>query len=139
MNPLSRSVAPTMSDELFMQAVAGSKYPLDAFQFVKRGLDFAVHRVHGNPKPDADPASLHIDGRVLCHSLRDYAIEQYGLLARTVLNRWHINSCRDFGNIVFIMVDAKVMSKTPTDSIRDFIDVYDFDEAFTCELVLTGN
>lgn len=128
-----------MSEELFAQAVRSTKYPPDAFLFVKRGLDFTVQRVHGNPKPDAEPASLHVDGRILCHHLRDYAIEQYGLLARTVLRRWHINSCRDFGTIVFAMVDARIMSKTPSDSIRDFVDVYDFDEAFTCELELTGN
>ncbi|MCE9592002.1 MAG: hypothetical protein K8S99_15955 [Planctomycetes bacterium] len=144
-----------------------SKYPLDAFIFIQNGLEFTTRRVYGETVPAADapgkaaspkkgpeiviPKSAaaadgkepeqrverHVTGRQLCMGLRDFAIEQYGLLARTVLRRWRINSSEDFGHIVFAMVDAGLMGKTDDDTIRDFTDVYDFETAFAPQLELS--
>lgn len=107
-----------------------TKYPADAFAFVEKGLGYTVTRMHGKFDPKAPPTNRHVTGPQLCAGLRDYAIEQYGLLAKVVLNRWRITRSDDFGQIVFAMVDAGRMSKTEDDSIRDFVDVFDFDEAF---------
>ena len=123
-----------MSQEL-LQAVHSTRYPIDAFLFVQRGLDFTVRREHGelpdsyDPEDDEQP-SRHVTGRILCQGLRDFALEQYGLLAGTVLRRWRITRCEDFGQIVFAMVDAGMMHKTEEDSIEDFRDVFNFREAF---------
>ncbi len=114
-----------------------TKYPAEAFAFVQRGLDFTVQRTHGKPDPATLPQSRHISGQQLCLGLRDFAIQQYGLMARTVLKRWHIRSSEDFGRIVFTMVDAGLMSKTDEDDISDFADVFDFAQAFTPQLELT--
>ena len=110
-----------------------TKYPLDAFLFVERGLRYTVNRIHGEAeaKSEAEHAKRHVTGRELCLGLRDYAIEQYGPLARTVLRRWRVNASEDFGRMVFAMVEAKHMQKTDRDTIRDFTGVFDFDEAFT--------
>lgn len=62
--------------------------------------------------------------------LRDYAIRQYGLLARTVLTHWNVRRTEDFGRIVFAMVQAGELRKSDDDSPGDFREVYDFDEAF---------
>jgi len=126
-----------------MAVVRSSKYPLDAFLFVQRGLDFTVKRLHGEEEKavddeSGDRPSRHVTGRDLCHGLRDFAIQQYGLLARTVLKRWHIHTCEDFGRIVFAMVDAGLMNKTDEDSISDFIGVFDFATAFTDRLELSA-
>jgi uncharacterized repeat protein (TIGR04138 family) len=51
------------------------------------------------------------------------------MLASEVLRHWGITSTRDFGQIVFSLVDNEMMQKEPQDSIRDFTAVYDFDEA----------
>ena len=121
-------------------AASSTKYPLDAFLFVQRGLDYTVKRRHGeNESADGADESRHVTGRDLCMGIRDYALEQYGLLAKTVLSRWHIQNCEDFGHIVFTMVDAQIMRKTDEDSIRDFVDVFDFNEAFTLKLELTSH
>ena len=116
-------------------AVNSTRYPLDAFVFVQRGLDFTVRREHGELTEDYAPAapdqpSRHISGRVLCEGLRDYAIQQYGLLAGTVLRRWRITRCEDFGHIVFAMVESGMMHKTEDDSIADFENVFSFRDAF---------
>ncbi len=117
------------------QAVKSTRYPLDAFIFVQRGLDFTVRREHGEPADDYDPSdpdqpSRHVTGQQLCLGLRDFAIQQYGLLAGTVLRRWRVTRCEDFGYIVFAMVDAGMMHKTDVDTIEDFTNAFSFREAF---------
>ena len=125
-----------------LQAVVQrSRYPLDAFLFVQRGLDFTVRQTHGEPGEEQDHAceSRHVSGAQLCMGLRDFARREYGLLARTVLRRWHINASEDFGRIVFAMVDAGLMHKTDEDTLEDFVDVFDFADAFSPELTLSEN
>lgn len=120
-------------------AVQSTKYPLDAFLFVQRGLDYTVRSLHGDPKGLSDSSSRHVTGNQLCQGLRDYAMRQYGLMARSVLDRWHIHNCEDFGHIVFALVDAGLMHKTETDSIDDFVGAFDFAEAFSASLHLSEN
>lgn len=122
---------------LDLKAVAQqTRYPLDAFLFVRRGLEYTVCREHGQPSAQ-EPASpapenthRHISGDVLCDGLREFALQEYGLLARMVLRHWRIHRCEDFGVIVFAMVDAGLMHKTDEDSLEDFRNLYDFGEAF---------
>lgn len=111
------------------EIAAGTRYPLDAFQFVRRGLDFTVHRCHEKPEQLSE-AERHVSGEQLCTGLRDFALEQYGRLARTVLGRWRINATEDFGQIVFAMVEGGMMQTTERDTLRDFENVFSFDESF---------
>ena len=120
-----------------LTVVDSTKYPLDAFLFLQRGLEFTVQRAHGEAPPpgpgfdpDADQPDRHVSGQMLCLGLRDFALEQYGLLARTVLKSWRLHSCEDFGQLVYAMVNAGMMHKTQEDSLDDFNDVYDFKHAF---------
>lgn len=100
----------------------------EAFEFVRQGLSHTVKSVHG--EVPGDDETRNVSGQQLCLGLRDYAIKQYGLLARTVLDRWGIKRTDDFGRIVFAMVDIGLMSKTEDDRMEDFRGVYDFEEAF---------
>ena len=120
-----------------VEVARGTDYPLEAFVFLQRGLEFTVQRIHGDAGSPTDvPASRHVSGRQLCDGLRQFAIAEYGLLARTVLRRWHINCCADFGHMVFAMVEAGLLAKTDQDSIEDFRGAYEFDEAFDQGLTL---
>ncbi len=105
-------------------------YPIEAFAFVREGLNFAVQCVHENPD-DLPEDERHISGQQLCLGLRDLAISKYGLLAPAVLDHWRVGRTADFGRIVFAMIDAGLMTKTPRDTLEDFHSVYDFDEAFS--------
>jgi uncharacterized repeat protein (TIGR04138 family) len=118
-----------------MEIAAKTRYPLDAFHFVRRGLDFTVHNIHANPEQMAEE-QRHVSGKQLSVGLRDFAVDQYGLLARTVLARWGVTRTDDFGRIVFAMVDSGVMQATPADSVHDFENVYDFTDAFTQHIPL---
>src|SRR5262249_20634110 len=78
-------------------------YPIEAYLFVQSGLAHTVEKVHGG---SADPSkSRHVNGRELCEGLREFALMNWGMLARTVLARWGITRTLDFGRIVFALVD----------------------------------
>lgn len=51
-------------------------------------------------------------------------------MSLTVLTEWGITRCEDFGEIVFNMVEHKLLSKTDEDSREDFRSIYTFKEAF---------
>jgi uncharacterized repeat protein (TIGR04138 family) len=103
-------------------------YSLDAVEFVQRGLSYTVEKIH---REQTDPeASRHVSGQQLCEGLREFAQRQWGMLARLVLSRWGIHTTLDFGRIVFALIEAGQMKKTPADCLDDFQDVYDFKTAF---------
>jgi uncharacterized repeat protein (TIGR04138 family) len=105
-------------------------FPPEAYQFVREGLAHTVQRQHGQPESLIEDDSRHVSGQQLCMGIRDYAIEQYGKLAGTVLRHWGLRKTDDFGRIVFAMVDAGLMRTTDEDRLEDFENVFDFDEAF---------
>jgi uncharacterized repeat protein (TIGR04138 family) len=109
-------------------------YPVDAYEFVQQALSFTVQRIHGEEAELADAKgggrSRHITGQDLCQGLREFALAQWGLLARSVLRRWNITCTLDFGRIVFALIEANQLQKTDEDSINDFRNVYDFKTAF---------
>ncbi len=119
----------------WQEILATVPYPIEAFAFVREGLSYSVQCVHEEPEslPEED---RHISGQQLCLGLRDLAISRWGLLAPIVLEHWHVRRTYDFGRIVFAMIDAGLMTKTPADSLDDFHSVYDFDEAFCRETLL---
>jgi uncharacterized repeat protein (TIGR04138 family) len=105
------------------------RYPIEAFEFVRHGLNHTVSKIHGDVRTKAEHA-CHVSGQQLCWGLRNYAIEKYGLMAETVLAHWGVLRTGDFGRIVFTMVDNKLMAKTDDDDIRDFQNVFEFSTAF---------
>jgi len=97
------------------------RYKPDAYEFVLQGLTFTQKKFK---------KTTHVSGIQLAHGLRDFAINQYGALAHRVLTYWGINQTEDFGNIVFSLIEKKLLSKTQEDRLTDFALVYDFKEAF---------
>jgi uncharacterized repeat protein (TIGR04138 family) len=72
----------------------------------------------------------HLTGQELCHAIREYALQQYGMMAKVVLNSWGVHSTSDIGNIVYNLIDIGLMRKSNEDRREDFDDVYDFQQAF---------
>lgn len=103
------------------------RYNKEAYFFVYRALQFTVERM-GRSHLDAE--ERHISGRDLLAGISDYAFDQFGPLTREVLGHWRVLQTRDFGEIVFLLVEENMMSKTERDRIEDFVDVYDFAEEF---------
>lgn len=72
----------------------------------------------------------HVSGAELVEGCRTLAVRLYGPMARTVLEHWNVRTTRDFGEIVFNLLDVGVLSKEETDSRSDFDDLFDFAEVF---------
>ena len=98
-----------------------SRYKFEAYSFVMAGLHDTVSKFS---KP------RHVTGKELSEGLRDYALEQYGPMALTVLEYWGIHETTDFGHVVFRLIEANLLKKTEEDSIQDFEKIYDFKSAF---------
>ncbi len=105
------------------------RYDRKAYDFIRLGLDHTVKELR---KKDGAKAgkSRHVSGPELLEGLRAYALDQYGPLAKTVLNSWGVRRCTDFGEIVFNLIEYNVFSKTENDRREDFADIYSFEEAF---------
>ena len=104
-----------------MSAGEGGGYHEDAYTFVLEAVSFTLRDI-GEKR--------HITGRELCEGAQKLARERFGPMAKEVLNFWGVRSTGDIGVIVFRLVDAGELSTTEGDSIDDFLDVYDFNEAF---------
>lgn len=114
----------------FAEAVAricasDRRYAPEAYLFLNDGLARTLKLVQEREKK-----YRQITGAELSEGLRDFALEQFGPLALTVLARWGVHSTRDFGEMVFILLAAGLLGKTEEDKIEDFDDVFDFDHAF---------
>ena len=92
-----------------------------AYLFVLAALEYAQGRL---------PARRHLSGGELAWACRDFALDQFGLLASTVLAYWGVAATEDFGRIVFMLIDVGLLARQDSDRIEDFDQVYDFAEAF---------
>jgi uncharacterized repeat protein (TIGR04138 family) len=97
------------------------RYKPDSYEFVMQALGYTQKQLK---------RSGHVSGKELLDGIRRFALETYGPMARAVLDYWGIKKTNDFGNIVFNMIEGKILSKTDSDSLIDFENVYDFENAF---------
>lgn len=116
------------------------RYALEAYEFVRDALTYAqdvmgegVSAIQGG-----DTVERHLTGQQLCEASRRLALEQYGMMARLVLNYWGIHSTGDLGEIVYNMIAVEMMKKSPRDQREDFDDVFDFEAAFEQDFEITA-
>lgn len=109
------------------------RYARGAYEFVQHGLRHTLILLDRQPAEAGQPEPNHVTAAQLLEGIRKYALQQYGPLVRTVLAEWGITRTADFGNIVFLLVEAGAMGKTDEDRLSDFESVYDFDDAFPAE------
>lgn len=102
-------------------------YSSHAYFFMREALDFTIKMFN---KPLEGPGR-HVSGGELLDGIRKFALQEFGPMAKTVLNRWGIRRCEDFGEIVFIMVAKGVLGKTDEDRKEDFSGGYNFETAFS--------
>ena len=127
------------------------RYALDAYVFVFEALKYAQEELGlGTERPSDETEESdeyrsgeqrrqpprHLTGQELCEAIRRFALEQYGFMAKCVLNQWGVYQTGDFGEIVFNLIAIEEMRKTPEDRREDFDDVFDFDEGLTKQFVI---
>ena len=98
-----------------------ARFTEHAYLFVLSALEFCQTRLLER---------RHITGRELTIACRDLALDRFGVMARLVLEHWGVRSTADIGDIVFTLVDLGLLISQPNDTRDDFLEVYDFDQAF---------
>ncbi len=113
------------------------RYKLQAYQFIRDALTYAqeVLRIpeQNRARGLTGESARHMTGQQLCEACRRYALEQYGMLAKMVLNSWGIYTTGDFGEIVYNLIGIHQMRKSESDRREDFDNVFDFGTAFEPE------
>ncbi len=102
------------------------RYTAEAYHFLREALDFTTKMLN---KPKSG-GSRHVSGQELLEGIRRYALQEYGVMSKTVLNTWGIFRCEDFWYLTSNLIKKGILGCTPEDSIRDFEHGYDFHEAF---------
>lgn len=119
------------------------RYQREAYSFLREALDF-TQKKYASEKPaetpgreEAAPMEMpgqeperHVTGQQLVQGIREYALAEFGPMTKLVLNEWGLHECRDFGEIVFNLIEAQVLRKTDSDTREDFHAGYTFEEAF---------
>ncbi len=114
-------------DEALEQILAKDpRYHREAYSFVREALDFTQNLI----RKQQTGQIRHVTGQELLDGIRQFALTQFGPMTTTVLEEWGVRCCRDFGEIVFNMVEIGLLAKTEKDSREDFEGGYEFEEAF---------
>ena len=103
------------------------RFSRHAYYFVLDALDYTMSRLG---KDALTGEERHVGGRELLLFIQEFAAEQFGPMAPLVFDRWGIHHSEDFGEIVFNLIDAELLSRRPTDSRLDFVDGFDFAATF---------
>ena len=103
-----------------------SRYARDAYLFVADAVAYTTKQC----RPKESSGDRHISGHELLDGIRTFALEQYGPLALDLMLDWGIRTTRDFGHIVFNMVESGLLGASEDDSIEDFDNNYDLRKAF---------
>lgn len=116
------------------------RYHRDAYLFVRDALDHTrklIGKEMTASRGGFDPETAksrgqdrHVTGPELLEGIRQQAFAEFGPMAITVFEEWGVRCCRDFGEIVFNLVEIGQFSKTAEDSRTDFDGGYDFADAF---------
>jgi uncharacterized repeat protein (TIGR04138 family) len=114
-------------DEAVEQILAhDGRFHRDAYTFMREALDFTQKFIGKENQGKV----RHVTGQELLNGLRQYSLQQFGPMTVTVFDEWGIRNCKDFGDIVFNMVEIGLLAKTERDTRDDFQNGYDFTDAF---------
>ena len=102
------------------------RFSRDAYTFVREALDY-TQKIIGK---ETHGQIRHVSGQELLDGIRQFALQQFGPMVVTVFEEWGVRHCRDFGDIVFNMVEIGLLAKTDKDTRNDFQNGYDFTEVF---------
>jgi uncharacterized repeat protein (TIGR04138 family) len=103
------------------------RFARNAYYFVLDALDYTMSRLGKDQLTGED---RHVGGRELLHYIQDFAAEQFGPMAPLVFEQWGLRASEHFGEIVFNLIDAELLSRRPSDSRLDFVDGFDFEPTF---------
>lgn len=106
-----------------------TRYPFEAYEFIYAALGYVQHQL--KTQAVLKEVSQPVTGQQISEGFRDFALQEFGLMAGTVLKTWNINSTDDIGELFYNLVEFNLITKSDTDSKADFHDVYNMSRAFS--------
>ena len=97
------------------------RYKSDAYEFLMEALAYSQKKFK---KPKL------VSGEELLEGIKQLLMHKFGPFTLLVLQHWGIKRTEDFGNIVYNLVQNRVLSKDREDNINSFQNGYDFNEVF---------
>ena len=97
------------------------RYDPEAYSFVMLALEFTTKKLRKKG---------HITGQELLIGIKEYSLDKFGPMTRTVLEHWGIKTTNDFGEIVFNMIGVGILGKSEEDSREDFNNRFNFKAVF---------
>ena len=101
------------------------RFSREAYLFLRESLDFTQKLIK-----EHRGQIRHVSGQELLDGIRRFGLQQFGPMTATVFEEWGVKNSRDYGEIVFNMLEIGLLAKTDQDSREDFQNGYDFTEAF---------
>ena len=115
----------TKVDKIILQ---DTRYSSDAYEFINDAVIYTVKTCEKNRK---EGESSHVSGFELLDGVREYALKEFGPMAYNVFCEWGLFDGMAVGNIVFNMIEHKLLSRNENDSIKDFENAFDFKTALS--------
>lgn len=112
------------------------QYHPNAYDFVFEALQQAQEIYARSVTNENEQEEAHVSGQELLEGVKAHAIKQFGLMTMTVFKQWGVQSTKDFGKMVFEMIEHGRMRKTENDRLEDFVDLYDFEQVFDFDYVI---
>lgn len=116
-----------MPDPIHELALRDGRYSPEAFRFLFESLN---HAVEAAGKEEAEGSERHVTGQQVLEGMRRNALALFGPLSAQVWRAWGVRESMDWGRIVFLLVDHGLLNRQESDTIEDFRNGFDFDEAF---------
>jgi uncharacterized repeat protein (TIGR04138 family) len=105
----------SFEDALEIITLKDPRFPREAYLFVREALDHTQRCL----AKEREGCIRHVSGQELLAGIKDYARTQFGPMAVTVLAEWGIQSCQDFGDLVFNMVETGGCPILSNDDLTD--------------------
>ena len=119
-----------LEDGIRKVVIDDPRFHPNSYYFIFESLEYTLSRLN---------TRRHVTGRELLEGTREFALESFGFLARTVFYEWGITSTENIGEIVFNLVSADLLMRSDADSMSDFRNGFDFEDAFDREFGRRAN
>ncbi|NQZ68171.1 MAG: hypothetical protein HRT89_08875 [Lentisphaeria bacterium] len=101
-------------------------YTKDAYRFIYDGVNFAHTKICQRENSKV----RDVQAPELCSLLAEYIQGELGPMALHLLHEWGIYQTNDFGEIIFFMVEERLLSASADDNRSDFDNHFDFEDVF---------
>lgn len=112
---------------------ADPRFSREAYEFIGHVVGMTIAKLAESGE------KRHVTGLELLENIRELALQEFGPMTSEVFKHWGLRDTMDIGYVVFNMVDNKLLSRSDNDSIEDFRDVFDFQEAFDSPFLPTNS